>query len=141
MKTKRLHIPITGMFWHVHHNKLCEWCYDYQERVDYIKANKSKNEIETRLRLFKKVKGKLPEEFVEAEKKWAEAYKKRDEAYEKWFEASKKRNEVWEKLDEAEKKWDEAYKKYLPEIEKLHKKECGCKEWNGKEIEFKEELK
>ena len=98
-----------GMYWHCHHDVLCEYVWDYQERVDYIKSNKPKNEIETRLRLFKKVKGKLPKEFVEALKKY----------------------------DEARKKYNKAGKKYAPQIEALHKKECGCKEWNGKEIVFK----
>ena len=97
---------ITGMFWHVHHDKLCEWCYDYQERADFIKNEKPKNEIEIRLNLFKKVKGKLPKEFIEAHKKYAE----------------------------ADNKWVEACK--CPEIEKLHKKECGCKYWDGKELVF-----
>ena len=57
---------LTGMYWHCHHDKLYEWVYDYQERVDYIKAEKPKNEIKTRLRLFKKIKGKLPKELNEA---------------------------------------------------------------------------
>jgi len=167
---------ITGMFWHVHHDKLCEWCYDYQERADFIKNEKPKNEIEIRLNLFKKVKGKLPKEFIEACKKWveaykkwveadkkrAEAYKKRDEAdkkwieaYKKWVEADKKRIEAYKKWVEACKKWVEADKKWIeackkwveadkkwieackcPEIEKLHKKECGCKYWDGKKLVF-----
>ena len=91
------------MYWHCHHDKLCEWVYDYQERVDYIKAEKPKNEIKTRLRLFKKIKGKLPKELNEAWKKWSEA---------------------WDK-------WNEAGKKCEPQLIELHKKECGCKEWNG----------
>jgi len=118
-----------GMFWHVHHDYLCEYCYDYDERVEYIKKNKPKNEIETRLRLMKPVKGKLPKEFVEACKKYEEACKK-------YEEACKKRDEAYKKWKEAGKKLDEAYRKYLPELEKLHKKECGCKEWNGREIVF-----
>ena len=124
----------TGMFWHCHHDILCEWCYDYQERVDYIKREKSKNEIESRLRLFKPVKNvkALPKEFVEACKKWDEADKKMAEACKKWDEACKKRAE-------ADKKRAEACKKYLPELEKLHKEECGCQEWNSEkqELEFK----
>ena len=107
-----------GFYWHVYHDNLLEWCYGYQERVDYIKEKKPKNEIETRLRLFKPVKD------VEAiPKEYREAYKKREEAWKKW--------------KEAEKKLEEAEKKCAPQLEKLHKKECGCKEWNGKEIVFK----
>ena len=56
----------SGFYWHVHHDKLIEYCYDYDERVDYIKKEKPRNEIETRLRLFKPVKHleRLPKEFV-----------------------------------------------------------------------------
>ena len=137
---------ISGMYFHCHHNVLCGWVYDYQKRVDYIKNYKPKNEIKTRLRLFKKVKGKLPEEFVEAEKKFVEAEKKYDEAWKKYDEARGKYVKAREKYDEARKKFIEAEKnlvearkKYAPEIEKLHKKECGCKEWNSnkQELEFK----
>lgn len=100
---------ITGMFWHCHHDTLCEWVHDYQERVDYIKKEKPENEIKTRLKLFKKVKGKLPKEFIEAGEKYAE----------------------------AREKYVEAGEKHKHQIEELHKKECGCSEWNGKEIVFK----
>ena len=141
---------ISGMYFHCHHDVLCEWVYDYQERVDYIKNHKPKNEIETRLRLFKKVKGKLPEEFVEEEKKFVEAWKKYDEAGKKFDEAKEKCVEAWKKYDEEWKKCVEAWKKfveegkrfveakekYAPEIEKLHKKECGCKEWKNGQINF-----
>ena len=126
MKTEK----ILGMFWHCHHDNLAEWCYDYQERVDYIKKAKLKNEIKTRLKLFKPVKGKLPEEFVEADKKC-------DEAWKKYIEAGKKYIEAWKKYIEARKKYGEAWKKYESQIENLHRKECGCKEWNGEEIVFK----
>ena len=119
MENKKI---ISGMYFHCHHDVLCEWVYDYQKRVDYIKREKPKEEIKTRLRLFKKVKGKLPEEFVEAEKKCVEAWKKYDKAKKKFIE--------------AEKKCVEAWKKYAPEIEKLHKKECGCKEWKNGQINF-----
>src|SRR3990167_4573543 len=117
---------IKGFYWHVHHDKLIEWCYNYQERVEAIKE-KPKNEIETRLRLLKPVKNfkVLPKKWVEAYKKrdeaykklveaykkLVEAYKKRDEAYIKWVEADKKRNEAYKKLVEAYKKWAEAVKK------------------------------
>jgi tetratricopeptide (TPR) repeat protein len=62
-----------GMFWHVHHDKLIEYCYNYDERVECIKNNKPKDEIETRLRLFKPVKGKLPKEVIEAGAAYAKA--------------------------------------------------------------------
>jgi len=142
---------IKGMFWHCHHNILCEYVYDYQERVNYIKKNKPKNEIKTRLKLFKKVKGKLPKEFVEAGKKcdkarekYIKAEEKCDKAREKYIKAREKYDKArekydkaWEKYIKAEEKYNKAWGKYEPQIEKLHKKECGCKEWNGKELVFK----
>ena len=116
MKTEELKEKMSGMFWHCHHGRLCEYVWDYQGRVDYIKKYKPTNEIKTRLKLFKKIKGKLPGEFRKVDKK---------------------REEADEKLEEAYEKRKEAYAKHLPELEKLHKKECGCKEWNGKELVFK----
>ena len=141
----------SGMYWHCHHDKLCEYVWDYAERVNYIKNNKPENEIKTRLRLFKKVKGKLPKEFVEAREKYVEAgekyveaEKKLVEAGKKYVEAEKKYNEAGEKYNEARKKYNEAGEKYVeagekykPQLEALHKKECGCSNWNGKEIVFK----
>src|SRR3990167_11005368 len=100
-----------GFYWHVHHDKLIEWCYDYQGRVDYINKSKPKHEIETRLRLFKPVKGKLPKEFHEAGKKYEEAGKKFDEARKKYEEACKKFEEAGKKYGEASKKCDEVGKK------------------------------
>ena len=91
MKTK---IKITGIYWHCHDNILCEYDNDYQERVEYIKAIKPKNEIETRLRLFKKVKGKLPKELIKAWEKWEKARKK-------WLKVKGECAEAKDKYDEA----------------------------------------
>ena len=44
---------IKGLAKHVHHNKLIEYCYDFNERVKVIKETKLINEQEIRLRLFK----------------------------------------------------------------------------------------
>lgn len=46
----------SGFYWHVHHDKLMEWCFDYKRRVEYIKSNKPDNEINIRLRLLQPVK-------------------------------------------------------------------------------------
>src|SRR3990167_3114493 len=105
---------ISGMAVHVHHDKLFEYCYNYQERVDYIKNNKPKNEIKIRLKRFvmlsKEQAAILPAQFVK----------------------------TCQKYDEAWKKCVEARQKYKPQLEKIHKKICGCKEWNGKELVFTE---
>ena len=57
----------------------------------------------------------------------------RGETWKKWREAWKKWDEARKNLDEARKKWDEAREKHRPFLEKLHRKECGCKEWNCKQ--------
>jgi len=126
MKTEK------GMYWHCHHDTLCEYVYDYDERVNYIKEQKPKHEVEIRLKLFKKIKGKLPRELDEARQKL-------DEAWQKWKEAEQKLDEAWQKYEKAWQKLEEARQKYMPELEKLHAKECGCKEWNGKKLIFLEE--
>jgi|SRR5579872_4263245 len=56
MKTKR---PNAGLFWHVHHEILAEYCYNAKQRREYIRTVKSSEEssemIKTRLRLMKPV--------------------------------------------------------------------------------------
>ena len=147
-----------GFYWHVHHDILLEWCYDYGERVKFIKNYKPKNEIKTRLKLLKPVKGKLPQELVEAGQKYEEAQQKYneagqkynearqkynearqkcDEAWLKYKEAGQKYNEAWLEYYEARQKYNEALAKNKKKIEALHKKECGCREWNGKRIVFR----
>jgi len=135
-----------GFTWHCHHNVLAEWCFGYNERENAIKTTKPKNEIETRLRLFKFVKGKLPLELVEARQRRDEAWQRRDEAWQRWVEARQKWTEARQKCDEARQKYYEARQKPYEALSKhkdflevLHKKECGCKEWNGNEIVFPKE--
>ena len=126
MKVKK----VSGFSVHCHHDILVEWCYDYDERVRAIKQTKPKNEIKTRLKLFKLLPKEaikdIPRGYVEAYQKWVEANKKRDEAYQKWVEAYKKRTEAY-------KKWSQKSK------DAFHKKWCGCKEYKDGEIQFEEE--
>ena len=116
-----------GFSIHCHHDILAEYCYDYDERVAYIKSDKPKNEIETRLKLFKILPKKALKETPIA---WQEADKARREAYKAWREADK----AWQEADKARK---EAYKAWSQkQKDAFHKKWCGCKEWNGKELVF-----
>ena len=154
MKTK-------GFYWHVHHNILLKWCYDYDKRVNAIKTTKPANEIEIRLRLLKPVKGGLPKEVVEAWQKYVEVGQKRDKVWQKYSEAWQKRVEAGQKYDEATQKYvearqkldevgqkrdkvwqkyGEAIRKHKVEIKTLHAKECGCKEWTGKRLCFQDEV-
>ena len=139
-----------GMFWHVHHNKLVEYCYDYKKRVAYIKNNKPPNEVSLRLKLFKPVKGKLPAKFTEAckacdevNKVYGEARKAYHVACKAYCEAYNAYCETRKACDEANKAYCEAYnacneacKAYELDLIKLHAKEGGCKEWNGEEVIF-----
>ena len=117
---------ISGMAVHCHHKILFEHCYNYQERVDCINRTKPENERKVRLERFKMLTEEqvamLPQEFVEASRKYHEAWEKLVEA--------------WEKLVEACKKLVEPCKKYKPQLEEVHRKICGCKEWNGKMMVF-----
>ena len=63
-------------YWHVHHEVLFEaLTQPIQNRIDYIRSSKPKDEIETRLRCMTPVlhPGELPA-------KWREAYAKLEEA-------------------------------------------------------------
>ena len=74
--------------WHVHHDVLVESLTEpFKNRVAFIKKNKPKEEIPLRLKLFKKVKGKLPEEVIKA---W-EAYDKALQKHHKEIEALHKK--------------------------------------------------
>ena len=48
-----------GLYWHVHHDTLLEYCYNYGGRVKFIKRYKKLSEQEIRIQLFKPVKGKI----------------------------------------------------------------------------------
>ena len=101
-------------YWHVHHEVLCEaLTKPIQNRIDYIRFSKPKDEIETRLRCMTPVlhPEELPVKWREAYAKRSEAYAKRSEAYAKWSEAYAKCDEADAKWDEADAQWDEAYAK------------------------------
>ncbi len=62
-------------YWHVHHDCLVEFCYNYNERQKHILKFKPESERELRLRLFQPVRGELPVQFVEARRDYDEAYR------------------------------------------------------------------
>jgi len=128
-----------GWAWHIHHNILCEWCYDFKRRVKAIKDTKPPNEIPTRLRLFRFVEN-VPVGLQGADAAWWKAVG----AWRKAEAACWKADAAWQKAYEARQKADaarrKAYEDALPALEALHVKECGCKEWNGKEFVFPPEM-
>ena len=107
-----------GLSVHCHHEILIEYCTDYKKRVTVIKKNKPKNEQEIRLRVFKLLSKEainaLPKSMVKACADWNKACADRHKADADW----NKVNSSWIGKEE----W--------------HKKFCGCREWNGKELVF-----
>ena len=133
--------PPKKWYWHVHHDILVEPLTEpIENRIAFIKANKPKEEVETRLRLLKPIKALLP---VDVVKTW-EAYDKAREAHVKAWEAYVKAWEAYVKTWEAHVKAREAYNKTLndhkDEIDALHREECPNCPWDGETI-FPEEKK
>ncbi len=123
-----------GFYWHVHHDELVEFCYDYEERASFIRTDKLTDEQETRLHLFKLVKGSLPQEVIEALQACArteQAYTKARQVYTKAWKA---REKAWQAYDKAWQAHGEALKNNMPAIIELHEKECPNCPWNGKTI-------
>ena len=130
---------MTDFYWHIHHTFLVEPLTEpIKNRIGFIKENKAKKEIATRLRLMKPVKGKLPAKFVKA----GAAYNKAGATYDKAGAAYDKAWATYVKAWAAHVKAWAAYNKVWaackPQIEKLHAKECPDCPWDGKTI-FPEE--
>jgi len=47
--------PLYGLFWHVHHGNLYDFCFNLAERTNYIYKNKGLDEIKIRLRRIRAV--------------------------------------------------------------------------------------
>ena len=133
-----------GFFcWHVHHERiLLEWCYDYDERAEYIRTEKPPHERALRLRLFQPVKGQLPQEVVEAGNTYSETWNALGEARNVHFGTRKVDDEAGKSYDEAQNAYGKAGKAYFKvlsshkgEIEALHADECrpDCP-WDGMTI-------
>ena len=70
--------PIGGFYWHIHHDVLVEWSDYISERRRYIRSDKPPEQVGLRLRLLRKVRGKLPDRVVTARKRLEKARKARD---------------------------------------------------------------
>jgi len=104
--------PEIGLYWHIHHRQLFGWCYGYSERRKFIKEEKPASEHTRRLRLFRPVRGKLPDELIEA---------------------GRVLGQYRHSLGYAEN-FAHIANKYDKEIEALHKKECPNCPWDGDTI-------
>ena len=114
---------MTDWAWHVHHNRLCEPLRESMKtRRAYIRTEKPANEIETRLRLLKGVRGEMPAKLIDA------------------FEAAGKAAEsaAWKAAESAAwlawLAYEKAYEDAMPEINRMHLEECPDCPWDGKTI-------
>ncbi len=146
-----------GLYWHVYHNSLVDYCYDYDGRREYIEQHKPAHEREERIRIMQPVKGKLPDEVYKAAVFFAEAgvaYDKAAVAYDKAAVAYDKAAADYTRVSSAsDKAWVAytkawvaygkarvAYGKALEAnndaIESLHAKECKDCSWDGERLTF-----
>ena len=118
-KASTIGLPV----WHFHHkDAIMEFLpEELGTRQAFIKSDKPPHEIETRLRLLKLVKGKLPRAVVAAWEKCRAALEKYDAALEKYRAAREKYNAAWEKCDAAQETYNAAREKYNAAWEK-----CGA---------------
>lgn len=125
--------PAPGLYWHVHHLRLAEWCFDYQRRVDYIRAQKPAREIKLRLRLFQPVKAP-PAPLVKAVAAYGKAWATYDKAWVAYDKASAAYDKALAAYEKAKAAYDRVISEHMPELEGLHKIECpGCP-WDGRSI-------
>lgn len=58
--------PRRGLAWHMYHDHLMTYCWDYEKRVRAIKGSKPLHELPTWLKRFQFVEGELPLVFRDA---------------------------------------------------------------------------
>ena len=105
---------------------------EYDARVREIKQNKSKSERKIRLRVFKRLS---KEAINEIPKNLIKANVDRRKANDDWKKANADCEKAYADREKAYADWDKAYADWK-EKDEWHKKYCGCKEWNGKELVF-----
>jgi hypothetical protein len=119
----------SGFAFHLHHNKLVEWCHDYDKRVEVILSNKPKKEQELRLRLFKLIpEDRLPPDLLKAGKAYDRARRK----YSKATQIG-----IVKAFDTEQRKFDAYYATradHQYDLEVLHKELCPDCPWNGETI-------
>ena len=123
---------IKGLAFHCHHDILCEYVYDYEERVQFIKTRKLKSEQSLRLRLFKMI----PDDRIPGRDslEW-QNWKKAEQNWKKMYLINEK---TWQPHAKAEKicvrAWQDYIDKYGDEIKQLHKELCPDCPFDGKTI-------
>lgn len=120
-ETKRpVEWPKAGWYWFLHHDTMVEWTDDIDERWDYVCREKPYEELETRQKWMRPVKGEMPVEFIAA---WVE-----------YAAARAKYETAWVKYDKTWTKYETAQAKYKPQIEALMREELPGVPWDGKTL-------
>src|SRR3990167_8043285 len=138
-----------GFAIHCHHDILVERCYNYDERVEYIKKNKLENELKIRLRLFKilpkKSEKDIPERYLKAYAEWEKAYAEWKKANAEWNKAHAERKKADDELEKAHAEWEKAYvelEKAYAECKKADDElEKAYAEWKKADDEWPQESK
>lgn len=136
MPAKRKFKP--GFYWHVHHKRLVEWCYDYYERVRHIRTQKDSRERPLRLRLLRPVQN-MPKSILRAHRALIRADQAHDRANDRFWRISSPQREraldrAKERLSKAEKVFELAFNVDKRVIERLHKNQCPNCPWDGDTI-------
>jgi hypothetical protein len=112
-------VPVGVICWHIRHKELLGiTTKPLSQRVEFIRARKSKRQIPVRLRRMRPVWGELSEGLLKAAREYTRAQK----AY--WRKRSRTMRERW---CDARNAWDKAVKRNQRSLRRLHDKECpGC---------------
>lgn len=135
------------LYWHVRHNVLVERCWSYKARANYIREVKPLEEQTLRLRLFKPVRGPLPEPIVRSRVVYEKAWNAYYEASVVCDKAKVEHSKETESLHleetceekravyvEARDTYDSVLEEHHAEMEALHREECPDCPWDGKTI-------
>lgn len=120
--------PNNGLFCFVHHDILYEYSYNIQERLEYIKNNKAKNEIKIRLDCIGLIS---TERFTELQEAAAELYKASSAQC-----SLVKGHIAHREYIKARNKWFKFCSEWQLPIEQYIKGLVPDAPWNGKELVF-----
>ena len=125
--------PTSGVFTFVHHQQLVEWSDNINERIAYIRSDKPKHEVESRLYhlLYLDVPEltKARDDWDKAREDWDKAHEDFYQGYFTWYIA----NEAWAK---AWKDLNRVLNNFKPEIMTYVNKHIPDHRWDGKELRF-----
>jgi len=124
--------------WHVHHcGVIVEALVEpIEKRIEYIKAEKDRDEVSVRLRLLKKVHGELPKAVVEAGQSYVDAYVAAERAFAICVSSGGKCTcgPAGLVASAARENYEDTLAAHRTEVEALHAIECPDCPWDGETI-------